>query len=241
MFNLGSKSLFGISAFSLIVGVLYSLTSSDYSGSVLVLLATFAAASLAVSALAGTGAADRFALNHTEQSTADRPTVAPLAAAVGLGFIGLSLSLGSVALWGGLIVAMVSALVWFSAAWRSHPDLVDLMQPRIAERFSLPFLMPIAVLATIAILAISISRSFLATSKTGSWVLAAILGVITFGCLMLWAWRPNSRGVRQFLTVAAAISIVVLAVVGLAKGPRFDHEGHEKEASAEALHNSPLP
>ena len=234
MFNLGSKAFFGIAAVSFIAAVVYSFTSSDYSGAVMLLMATAAVVGLGLAALAGTGSADRFALTQQEQSSADGPSAAPLIAALGLGFVGLSLALGVAALTAGLIVGAVALIAWFSAAWRSHPDMVSSMQPRISDRFGLPFGMPLAVLGIIAIVAISVSRTLLATSKTGSWILAAILGVVIFACLIVWAWKPDSKVLRQALVVILVAGVVALAVVGLASGERKFHEGKEGE-HAEAL------
>jgi hypothetical protein len=221
VFNLGSKSFLGIGAFSLAVALVYSLASSDYPGAV---MATVAVVGIGMAALAGTGSADRFALLHSEQSSADRPTPAPFLAALGVGFVGLSLALGAPALVGGLIVGAVALLAWFSASWRSHPDVVASMQPRISDRFSLPFGMPLALLGIIAIVALSLSRSLLATSERGSWILAAIVGITIFAGLILWAWKPESKVLRNALLALALIAVIALAVAGLAAGERNFHE-----------------
>jgi len=234
VFNLGSKAFFGIAAFSFAAAVVYSLISSDYSGAVTLLMATGALIGLAMAALAGTGSADRFAVAQAEQSTASAPTLAPMVAGLGLGFVGLSLALGAPALAAGLIVAAVASIAWFSASWRSHPDMAASMQPRISDRFALPFGMPLAVLAVIAIVAISTSRSFLATSQTGSWILAAILGVVLFAGLMILAWKPANTVLRQAFIAVTVVGVVVLAVVGLAAGERDFHHGEDGE-HAEAL------
>lgn len=233
MFNLGSKAFFGIAAISFAVAVVYSLTSSDYAGAVMLLMATAAVVGLGMAALAGTGSADRFALAQSEQSSADRPTPAPLLAGLGLGLGGLSVALGAPSLVAAGLVGVVALIAWFSASWRSHPDMAASMQPRISDRFGLPFGMPVAVLGLIAILAISVSRSLLATSPTGSWILAAILGVVIFAGLIIWAWKPESRVLRQALIAVAVIGVVTLAVVGLAAGERNFHE--EEGSHAEAL------
>jgi hypothetical protein len=231
VFNLGSKAFFAISGFLFLVTVVYWLNATDNAGSVLLFVASMAAAGIAMAALAGTGGADRFALSKSDHAAVDAPTAAPLFAALALGFVGLSLALGASALAAGLIVGVVGCIAWFSNSWRSHPDIVGSMQPRISDRFSLPFGMPLAALGVIAIVAISVSRSLLSTSPTGSWVLAAIIGVVVFAGLIVWAWKPDSRGLRQFLIIATVISVVVLAVVGLAAGERkFGEEGGKEAA-----------
>ena len=232
MFNLGSKAFFGMSAFCFMAAVVYAFGGSDIAGFTLLLLADFALVGVGMAALAGTGSADRFALARSEQSSADEPTLAPFLGALGLGFIGLSIALGAPALVAGGVVATIAAVIWFSAAWRSHPDMVAAMRPRIADRFNLPFLMPLAIIGVIAITAISISRSLLATSKTGSWILAAILGVLIFGALMIWAWKPANRVISRALVILAVVAVVVLAVVGLAAGERGFHEGEREHAIA---------
>lgn len=237
MFNLGSKAFFGIAGVAFAMAVVYAFISSDYTGVVLLLVATGAFAGLGGAALAGTGSADRFALAQSEQSSADQPTSAPLFAALGIGFVGLGVALGTPAFVGGLVVAALALIGWFSASWRSHPDVVARMQPRIADRFSLPFLMPLAVFGVILVVAVSISRSFLATSATGSWVLAAVLGVIVFIGLVIWAWKPDNKVLRQGLVALTLVSIVALAIVGLALGERdfHHHEGEKGESHSEAI------
>jgi hypothetical protein len=232
VFNLGSKSFFGMSAFCFMAAVVYAFAGSDIAGFTLLLLADAALVGLGMAALAGTGGADRFALAQSEQSSADHPTIAPFLGAVGLGFTALSIALGAPALAAGAVVATLAAFMWFGAAWRSHPDMVAAMRPRIADRFNLPILMPVAVIGIIAITAISISRSLLATSKTGSWILAGAIGVVIFGALMIWAWKPANKVISQFLVIVAVIAVVTLAVLGLAAGERSFHEGEHEAALA---------
>ena len=130
----------------------------------------------------------------------------------------------------------VGGVGWFMATWREHPDHIAALRPRVADRFSLPFGMPIAVTALIGIIAVSISRIFLAVSKNSATVAALIIALVIFGAGFVIASRPKLD--RRFLTgliVVALAAVVTLGIVGAAKGERdFEHHGTETEHATEA-------
>ena len=236
MFNLGTRAFFATAAAAFVLGLAYAFNSSDVGGFVLLLCASLAAAFLGAVSLAATGTADRFTLAGVQDlraGRAPRPSAVPMLAAVGLGVAALGAALGVAAYVGGLVVLAVSAIGWFMASWREHPDHVAALRPRVADRFSLPFGMPIAVTALIAVIAISISRILLSVSKDSATVVALVLALLIFGTGFVIASRPKLD--RRFLTglvVVALGAIVTLGIIGIANGEREFGE-HETEPGAE--------
>jgi preprotein translocase subunit SecG len=237
MLNLGSKTFFGAGLFCFLMAVGYSLGSSDYSGAVLLLVATAGLVAIGAASLTATGTAERFVDTPAVLASADAPSIAPFAAALGLGVIGLGAALGAPALIAGLLVLAVGAAMWFSAAWRSHPEYVSALTPRISDRFSLPFGMPLVLLVLIVASAYAISRTLLAVSKTGALGVLVVAALAVFGGGFLMASKSNKAGLIKIMAVVAAISLAVMFIVGQSAGSRkFEKhgEGHGEKHSAES-------
>jgi preprotein translocase subunit SecG len=225
MLNLGSKTFFGAGLFCFIMAVGYSFTSSDYSGAVLLLVATAGLVAIGAASLTVTGTAERFV---------DAPSIAPFAAALGLGVVGLGAALGAPALIAGLIVLAVGAGMWFSASWRSHPEHVSSITARISDRFSLPFGMPLILLVLIVASAFAISRVLLAVSKTGALGVLVVTALAVFGGGFLMASKSDKKGLIKIMAVVAAVSLAVMFIVGQSAGSRkFEKHGEKHEAEAE--------
>jgi hypothetical protein len=233
MLNLGSKTFFGAGLFCFIMAVGYSFGSSDYSGAVLLLVASAGLVAIGAASLTATGTAERFVDTPAVLASADAPSIAPFAAALGLGVVGLGAALGAPALIAGLIVLAVGAGMWFSASWRSHPEHVSAISPRISERFSLPFGMPTILLVLIVAAAFAVSRTLLAVSKNGALGVLVVTALTIFGGGFLMASKSTNKRVIQFMAVFAALAIAVMFIVGQSAGPReFEKHGAKHEAGA---------
>ncbi len=237
MLNLGSKTFFGAGLFCFLMAVGYSFVSSDYSGAVLLLVATAGLVAVGAASLTATGTAERFVDTPAQLASADAPSIAPFAAALGLGVAGLGAALGAPALVAGLLVLVVGGAMWFSASWRSHPDHVPALTPRIADRFSLPFGMPLILLVLIVAAAYAISRTLLAVSKVGALGVLVVAALAVFGGGFLMASKSDKKGFIKIMAVVAAVSLAVMFIVGQSAGSRkFEKhgEGHSTEKGAEA-------
>ena len=215
----------------------YSFTSADYSGAVLLLVSTAGLVAIGAASLSATGTAERFVDTPAVLASADAPSIAPFAAALGLGVVGLGAALGAPALIAGLIVLAVGAGMWFSASWRSHPEHVSSITPRISDRFSLPFGMPLILLVLIVASAFAISRTLLAVSKTGALGVLVITALSVFGGGFLMASKSDKKGLIKIMAVVAAVSLGVMFIVGQSAGSRkFEKHGekHGAENGAEA-------
>jgi preprotein translocase subunit SecG len=233
MLNLGSKTFFGAGLFCFLMAVGYSFTSSDYSGAVLLLVATAGLVAIGAASLTATGTAERFVDTPAVLAAADAPSIAPFAAALGLGVVGLGAALGAPAFVAGLIVLAVGAGLWFSTSWRSHPEHVSSISSRISDRFSLPFGMPLILLVLIVASAFAISRVLLAVSKTGALGVLVVTSLAVFGGGFLMASKSDKKGLIKIMAVVAAVSLAVMFIVGQSAGTRkFEKHGEKHEAGA---------
>lgn len=236
MQNFASRSFFAGAGFIFVVAFVYSLTTSDYSGAVLLFMTVAGLVGIGSACLTATGAAERFSGTQEFSASDTKPSIAPFAAALGVGVIGLAAAFGLSTLVAGIVVLAVGATLWFVSSWRSHPEHVATIGPRVSDRFSLPFGMPLAMLVLIIGIAYAVSRSLLAASKIGSIFVIAIAAVTIFACGFIAAARPSKKGVMQTLVVFAVISIATMFIVGKAAGSReFEKHGeHTQKGEAKA-------
>ncbi len=90
--------------------------------------------------------------------------------------------------------------------------------------------MPIALLAVIGLVAISVSRTFLAVSHSAAWVVGIVAALAVFVGAMILAAAPKlSKKATMAVAAIGAVCILAMGAYGLAKGK---YEGH-KEGGAE--------
>jgi hypothetical protein len=235
VFNLGSKTYFLAVPITAIATLMYAFNTSDVGGFVLLVMLTVALAGLGGLTIAATGTADRFTFAGYQDariSSGSAPSVSPILGGLGLALLGLGAALGLASYVGGLVALAIALVVWFSSNWREHPNHVAAVNTRVSDRFSLPFGMPLVVVALIATTAISISRILLAVSKTASWIITLILAIAIFAIGFVLAARPKiSRRGYTVIAAVAVVAVAAMAIVGIAMGERnFEHHSeHEAE------------
>jgi MFS family permease len=231
VFTLGSKTFFLGALFALACSIGLAFTTSDQSSIVLFVVVAIAMVGLGCSVIVGAGASDRFSYKGGEDARPSREpqsTLTPLICALSAGATVLGFALGGpVLILGGISVAVCLA-AWFSEAWRDHPDYFGTVTKRVSNYVSLPFGMPIALLAVIGLVAISVSRTFLAVSHSAAWVVAIVVAVLVFVGAMILAAAPKlSKKVTMAVAAVAAILILAMGAYGLAKGQHKVEEGPE--------------
>jgi hypothetical protein len=240
VFTLGSKVFFIGAFFALACSIGLAFTTSDQMSIVLFVAAALAMVGIGGSLIVGAGASDRFSYKGGEDlrpSRDPKPTVTPLICAIAAGGTVLGFALGAPYLiLGGASVAVCLA-AWFSEAWRDHPDYVGAVTKRVSSYVSIPFGMPVAVLAVIGLVAISMSRTFLAVSHSVAWVIAIVAAVLVFvGTIVLAAGPKLSKRTSRTVAAIAAVVVLGMGVYGLAAGK---YEGHsETHSSEEGGHSS---
>lgn len=240
MFNLGSRALFVTSALAFVASLFYARLSTDRLGLSLLLGATVLAASLAGAGVVATGAADRFVFTgdiDPGRSTVVPPSLAPICAALGVGCLIAGAALGAAFVGAGIAIGVASGIAWFVSSGREGPAYVPAAARRVSDSITVPFGLPVAATGLILILAVSISRTLLAVSKTASWIIVLIFAAAVFFGGIIIAMRPKIT--RRVMVVAITVTVLAvgaMAAVGLANGERnFEHhekhgEGHSEKS-----------
>lgn len=231
MFNFGSRSLLLTSALSLVASLAYAATSTDRLGLAILVSATLLAALLAGAGVVGTGAADRYVFTgevDPSRSTTVPSSLAPICGALGVGCLVAGAALGAPFYAAGIAIAVVSGIGWFVSSGREGPAYVPSAARRVSDSVSVPIGLPVAATGLILLLAVSISRTLLAVSKTASWVIVLVFAAAVFFGGIILAMRPKiTRRMMGAAIAATVLSIGAMAVVGLVQGERsFEH--HEK-------------
>ena len=251
MFNLGSRALFVTSALALVASLFYAGLSTDRLGLSLLLGAALLSAMLGGAGVVATGAADRFVFTGDIDPVRQIPvpsSLAPICAALGAGCLIAGAALGAAFVAAGIAIGIASGVAWFVSSGRQGPAYVPAVARRVSDSITVPFGLPVAATGLILILAVSISRTLLAVSKTASWIIVLVFAAAVFFGGILIAMRPKIT--RRMMVAAITVTVLAvgaMAVVGLANGERsFEHhekggEGHseksaqtEKAASAES-------
>lgn len=242
MFSLGSRSLFITSALSFVAAIVYAGQSTDRLGLAVLMTAALLSAFLGGAAVVGTGAADRFVFTgdiDPSRSVAVPASFAPICAAVGAGCVVGGAALGASLYAAAGVIALAAGVAWFVSAGRESPNFVPAVAKRVSDGITVPIGLPVAAFGLIAIIAISISRTLLAVSKTASWIIVLIFAAAIFFGGILLAMRP--RLTKRMMTIAIAVTIAAIALMaaaGLIAGQRsFEH--HEKHGEkTEAVEES---
>ena len=236
MFTLGSKTFLGTAGVALIAAIVYSANTTDEAGVLLLMTSVFAAVGIALAILIGAGATDRHSYVGNETSSTGRnpgPTIVPFVVALSAGAVALGFALGPAGfVVGGLGIAL-ALMVWFAQSWHDHPNWVPALTKRVSDGVSLPFGMPITLLAVIGAIGVGVSRTLLAVTPTQSWIVAGIVAVSIFGGAIVLATRERLSKNTVFAAVAvAAVAVLGLAIYGLARGPRPVKEEKGKESAS---------
>lgn len=236
MLTLGSKTFFGGSLLALGCAIGVAFGTSDQSTILLLVTASLALALLGGAVLFGAGASDRYSYSGGEDLRPARdpkPTLTPLICALSASGVVLGVALGAPYLLTGGVGVAVCLAAWFSESWRDHPDYHEKVTKRVSDYVGLPFGMPLALLAIIGVVAISVSRTFLAVSHSQAWVVAIVIALVVFVGAVVLAAAPKMTK-RTGLSVAAIGTALILAmgIYGLAKGTyESDHGSHSAEES----------
>jgi hypothetical protein len=241
MLPLGSRALFLTSFLCLLATVAYMFVTTDRLGLGVLLAASIGMAFLGGAALAGTGAADRFVYTGDIDPSRHRPaapSIAPVFAAVAAGCMVGGAALGAPLYAAGAVIALVAGIAWFGSSGKEGARHSADVAKRVSDQVTTPYGLPIAATGIVLLIAVSISRTLLAVSKTASWVLVLIFATAIFLGGIILATRPKISKRTMTIAVGAAIlSIAALGAVGLAKGERKfgEHEGEGKEKTEKSV------
>ena len=250
MFTWGSKFFLGLMVGAVIGAVAFGLVtgggpigviSSGYKGGVgdhlgyAVLL--FAAVSLGllgfISILVRDGDAEVMAARAgvasvpPVQQPAD-PSYWGAIAAFGVAALIIGLALTPVFYILGIAVLAITTLMWAVQAWADRatgdPEVNRVIRGRVLGPLELPMLSMLAI----AVVAVGVSRVFLAVSKTGAVVAGSLFTIFVFGSAVLISKLDLKRNVINGVVALGALAVLAGGIVGAAFGERdFEHHGDD--------------
>jgi hypothetical protein len=225
---LGSKALFGFAAVAMVSSTVYGFATKDASAATVLVFVSLGALVLGLAvAFAGADRAPWLAADapHSEQTpVGDRPAAPslwPLAAAGAFGVLTVAAATTGIVLIAAAVLLVLIGLAWLIQHWTEQPSYTPVFGGRIRERFLLPFGLPVAVMALVAIIAISLSRIFLALPEQGTRAVAlAIAVVILLSAFVVAASERAARTALALLSAVALTAAIGAGVAGVAHGER---------------------
>lgn len=261
MFTWGPKYLFAISATALVSAVIYGVvTGGDpigaatmgYKGGVgdhlgySILIAVGVVAQVLTWVLVATRDGDAEAMAARTVS----PTVPPVnppadpsfwgpLSAFGVAAIIIGLSISRIYFYLGLAVFFVAGLMWLVQAWSDRASGDPEANRIIRDRIAGPFEVPLLSLLGFAVMALAMSRVFLATSANGAVVAGTIVTVLIFGGAVVLANTEVKPALLRGVLALGAVAVLAGGIAAAAIGERDFHHGeeHGEEHSEEEDHS----
>ncbi len=256
MLTWGSKYLFALSGFAFIGAIVYGLVtggdpvgviSSGYKGGVgdhlgyaILLGVSMSTLALAVTTIVTRdGDAEEMA---ARLGVAGVPAVTPpatgsvwgIVTAFGVGAIIIGIAVSQAFFILGLAVLFVVGLNWVVLAWSDRATGDPAVNEVIRRRVLGPVEIPMIGSLIIAVIAIGMSRVFLAVSKEGATIAGSIVTVLVFGTAVVLSKVDVKRNVMSGIVVLGAALVLVGGIVGAAVGQRdFEHHHEDGEHSEE--------
>ncbi|HEX6235862.1 MAG TPA: hypothetical protein VFZ68_01640 [Acidimicrobiales bacterium] len=164
------------------------------------------------------------------------PSFWPPVAAFGVALVAIGVVSSPVLVAFGLVALGIVLVEWAVQAWADNATGDPEVNRRIRNRVMNPIEFPAAGVLAVVVVAVALSRVFLALSAEATvWVATAVAAVVLLvGALV--AARPRlSSNVVVALLMMAALAVIGLGVAGALAGEReFHHGGEEQETEAES-------
>jgi hypothetical protein len=239
----GSKALFGLAVLTFIGGVGVGATNGDKTATIVLCFIGAAAFALAIAAaLADSDQAPWVAPDAPwaeQQPVGGRPAKAsvwPIAGAFAFALLAGALAGNAIMMIAAVVVLTVVGGGWLLQHWSEQPTYSPQFAGRLRERVLLPFGIPVGVMLLVAIIAISLSRIWLALPENGTRAVAlAVALVILIGAFAIAA---SERMARTALIALSSFALVALIGAGLAG---LVHGAHKVEKPKLVNHFAPLP
>ena len=166
---------------------------------------------------------------------ADPSFWAPLSA-FGVAAIVIGLSISRIYFYLGLAVLFVVGLMWLVQAWSDRatgdPEANRIIHNRVAG----PFEVPMIALLGFAVVAVAMSRVFLAASANGAVIAGTIVTILIFGGAVVLANVEVKPPVLRSIVALGAVAVLAAGITAGAIGERDFHHG-EGEHSGEEEHS----
>lgn len=248
MFTWGSKFFFALSTVAIVGAVVYGLVtggqpigviSAGYKGGVGDHLGytILVAAGLASLALGCTTVATRDGDAEAMAARAGVSTVPdlmppagasiwPPVAAFGVAAVIIGIAVSQAFFILGLAVLFVVGLQWVVLAWSDRATGDAEVNEVIRRRVLGPVEIPMMACLAIAVVAVGISRVFLASGKIGAVVAGTIIAVIVFFGAVALSKMDVKRSVMNGIVALGAVLVLAGGIIGAAIGPAEHHSDH---------------
>lgn len=234
MFSYATKVLTALTGSALVAALVFGAVVSDHVGVVL-MLAVALAALVAIVVVVASGVfdvapyipADAPAPERRAHTPGEpgRASGWPAAAAASLAVLAVGAATSAPVLDAGVILLVLSAVGWFTAAWRDHPSWTGRVSTRVTNRFVAPFGTPVLGGVLLAVIAISISRVLLASDEKIAPLIALVVALVVLLGFFWIASRPRlTSSVLIGLSAIAGVALVGAGVAGASQGERHFEE-----------------
>lgn len=255
MLTWGSKFFFAVAGFALFGAIVYGLVTGgqpigvvsggykggvgDHLGYTILVAVSLTALALAVTTIiTRDGDADTMAARAGVSSVPDlMPPAgssiwAPVAAfGVAAIIIGVAVSQAFFIL--GLAVLFVVGLQWVVLAWSDRatgdPEVNEVIRRRVLGPIEIPMMACLAI----AVVAIAISRVFLASGKIGAVVAGSIVAIVVFFGAVALSKIDLKRNALNGIVAIGAVLVLAGGIIGAAIGPAEHGEEHGDDHSDE--------
>jgi hypothetical protein len=157
---------------------------------------------------------------------ADPSFWAPMSA-FGVAAIIAGLAVSMIFFYLGLVVLFVAGLQWLVQAWSDRATGDPAINRVIRDRVVGPFEVPVMALLGFALVAIAMSRVFLAASATGAVIAGTVATVIIFGSAVLFSKVDVKPAVLRGVVALGAVAVLAAGIAGATVGERDFHHGEE--------------
>jgi hypothetical protein len=230
----GSKALFGLAVVTFVAGAGVGTVNGDKTATLTLCFVGGAAFLLAIAvALADNDRAPWVAPDAPwaqQQPVGGRPpkaSVWPLGGALAFALLTAALASNAIMMLGAVALLIVVGGGWLLQHWAEQPTYSPEFAGRLRERFLLPFGIPFFVLLLVALIALSLSRLFLALPENGTRAVAlAIAVVILVGAFVVAASQRMARTALVFLSGFAMAALVAAGVASALHGIRKIEKPH---------------
>ena len=228
MVPFASKALFGLAFASMAAAIAYGVATGDGSGGAVLGFVAAGAFALALTVALADADMARYVAPGAPPSdvfpAGARPALPspwPLVGAIALGVLALAAATEAVVVITAVLLLVVAGFGWFFQSWAEHPSYTARYGARLKQRLLLPVGLPLAVFALVAIIAISLSRIFLALPEQGTRVVALVIAIVILGsAFAVAASQRMARTALALLCSFAFLAVVGAGAAGLAHGER---------------------
>jgi len=225
---LGSKALFGMAGVTLAASILYGGITQD--GSAAAPLGVIAVGAFVLGVMVLLADPDKAPWYAPDAPLAEQspvggrpaaPSLWPFVGALALGILALGAATDGVVVLAAVVVMTIVALGWLVQHWVEDPTYTPGYGARVRDRLILPIGLPVAVVGLVAVIAISLSRVFLALPEDGTRAAAlAVAVVILVSGFVVAASERMGLAALRLLCALALVCAVGAGAAGLVHGER---------------------